>query len=46
LGFSYDVNTSQLGRKVNGANAFEVSISFFKPKKIKTPELDFVCPRL
>jgi type IX secretion system PorP/SprF family membrane protein len=46
LGFSYDVNTSELGRKVNGTNAFEVSISFFKPKKIKTPELDFVCPRL
>jgi hypothetical protein len=46
LGFSYDVNTSELGRKVNGTNAFEVSISFFKPKKIKLSEVDFVCPRL
>jgi hypothetical protein len=46
LGFSYDVNTSELGRKINGTNAFEVSISFFKPKKIKLSEVDFVCPRL
>jgi len=46
LSFSYDVNNSDLGRKVTGTNAIEISLSFFKPKKIKTPDLDFVCPRL
>ena len=46
ISFSYDINTSLLGRQVSGANAFEMSISFFKLRKIKTPELDFVCPRL
>ena len=46
IGLSYDVTTSNLGRQVNGTNAFEISISFFSPKKIKTPDIDFVCPRL
>jgi hypothetical protein len=46
IGLSYDINTSNLGRQVGGTNAFEVSISFFSPRKIKTPDIDFVCPRL
>jgi len=46
IGISYDANTSKLGSQVSGTNAFEISISFFSPKKIKTPEIDFVCPRL
>jgi len=46
LSFSYDVNNSELGRKVSGTNAIEISLSFFRPKKIKTPDIDFICPRL
>lgn len=46
LGASYDVNTSDLGKMVNGANAFEISLSFVGKRSVKTPEAEFVCPRL
>jgi type IX secretion system PorP/SprF family membrane protein len=43
---SYDVNTSDLGKMVSGTNSFEVSLTFVGRKKVKTPEVEFVCPRL
>jgi type IX secretion system PorP/SprF family membrane protein len=46
LGVSYDVNTSTLGRMAHGSNSFEISLSFVGKKSIKTPEVEFVCPRL
>jgi type IX secretion system PorP/SprF family membrane protein len=46
IGASYDINTSDLGKLVNGANSFEISISFIGRKSTKTPEVEFVCPRL
>jgi type IX secretion system PorP/SprF family membrane protein len=46
LGVSYDVNTSELGKMAKGANSFEISLSFVGKKSIKTPEAEFVCPRL
>lgn len=46
LGVSYDVNTSDLGKLVKGSNSFEVSLSFTGKKNVKTPEIEFVCPRL
>lgn len=46
LGLSYDVNTSDLGKFVKGSNSFELSLSFVGKKSVKTPELEFVCPRL
>lgn len=46
LGVSYDVNTSDLGKIVKGSNSFEVSLSFTGKKRVKTPEIEFVCPRL
>lgn len=46
LGASYDINTSDLGRLANGANSFEISLSFIGRKSAKTPEVEFVCPRL
>jgi type IX secretion system PorP/SprF family membrane protein len=46
LGVSYDVNTSELGKMVHGANSFEISLSFIGRKKYKTPAANFVCPRL
>lgn len=46
VGLSYDVNTSELGRIANGSNSFEISISFIGRKAAKTPEIEFVCPRL
>lgn len=46
LGVSYDVNTSNLGKVVKGSNSFEVSLSFTGKKNVKTPEIEFVCPRL
>ena len=46
LGVSYDVNTSDLGKMANGSNSFEISLSFTGRKSVKTPEVDFVCPRL
>jgi type IX secretion system PorP/SprF family membrane protein len=46
LGASYDVNTSELGKIANGSNSFEISLSFIGRKVQKTPEVEFVCPRL
>lgn len=46
IGLTYDLNNSSLGRSARGVNSFEISISYFKPKKVKTEEVEFVCPRL
>jgi type IX secretion system PorP/SprF family membrane protein len=46
LGASYDVNTSDLGKMAHGSNSFEISLSFIGKKIAKTPEIEFVCPRL
>jgi hypothetical protein len=46
LGASYDINSSDLGRMANGSNSFEISLSFIGRKATKTPEIEFVCPRL
>lgn len=46
LGVSYDINTSDLGKLVKGSNSFEVSLSFTGKRTVKTPEIEFVCPRL
>lgn len=46
LGASYDVNTSDLGRMVNGSSSFEISLTFFGRKTAKTPEAEFICPAL
>ncbi len=46
LGASYDINTSDLGKMANGSNSFEISLSFIGRKATKTPEVEFVCPRL
>jgi type IX secretion system PorP/SprF family membrane protein len=46
LGVSYDVNTSQLGKMAHGSNSFEISLSFTGRRSIKTPEENFICPRL
>ena len=46
LGFSYDVNTSDLGKIVKGSNSFEISLSFTGKKSVETPEVEFICPRL
>lgn len=46
LGASYDINTSDLGKIARGSNSFEISLTFIGRKIIKTPEVEFVCPRL
>lgn len=46
LSASYDINTSDLGRMTRGANSFEIALTFTGIKKTKTPEVEFVCPRL
>jgi type IX secretion system PorP/SprF family membrane protein len=46
LGASYDINASDLGKVAAGSNAFELSLTFVGKKKVKTPEKEFVCPRL
>jgi type IX secretion system PorP/SprF family membrane protein len=46
IGASYDVNTSDLGKMAKGSNSFEISLSFIGRKSTKTPEIEFVCPRL
>lgn len=46
IGLSYDINTSDLGKMANGSNSFELSLSFIGRKTAKTPESEFVCPRL
>ncbi len=46
LGMSYDINTSDLGKIVKGTNSFEITLSFTGRKTVKTPDAEFVCPRL
>lgn len=46
LSAAYDINTSDLGKLVKGTNSFEISLTFIGRKKVKTPEVEFVCPRL
>jgi type IX secretion system PorP/SprF family membrane protein len=46
LGVSYDVNTSDLGKTVKGSNSFELSLSYTGRRSVKTPQVEFVCPRL
>ena len=46
LGISYDVNTSDLGKIANGANSFELTLSYTGRKKVKAPGAEFICPRL
>jgi type IX secretion system PorP/SprF family membrane protein len=46
LGVSYDINTSDLGKMAKSASSFEISLSFIGRKTVKTPEQEFVCPRL
>lgn len=46
LGVSYDINTSDLGRMTKSASSFEISLSFIGRKTVKTPEEEFICPRL
>lgn len=46
LGLTYDVNTSSLGKMVNSASAFEISLSYTHKKTVKTPATEFICPRL
>ena len=46
MGVSYDINTSDLGKVVKGSNSFEICLSFTGKKTVKTPEIEFVCPRL
>jgi len=46
LGASYDINTSDLGNVAPGTSSFEISLSYIGRKATKTPEAEFVCPRL
>jgi type IX secretion system PorP/SprF family membrane protein len=46
LGLSYDINTSDLSKLAKGSNSFEISLSISGRKSLKTPEVEFVCPRL
>jgi type IX secretion system PorP/SprF family membrane protein len=46
VGLAYDINTSDLGKLANGANSFEITLSYIGKKSVKTPEVEFVCPRL
>jgi type IX secretion system PorP/SprF family membrane protein len=46
LGASYDFNASDLGRMTNGANSFELSLSWIGRKAFKAEEEQFICPRL
>ncbi len=46
IGLSYDINTSDLGKLVKGSNSFEISLSVTGKRTVKTPEAEFICPRL
>lgn len=46
FGASYDVNVSDLGKFAKGSNSFEISLTYIGRKKVKTPGVEFVCPRL
>jgi type IX secretion system PorP/SprF family membrane protein len=43
---AYDINTSDLGKLVKGTNSFEISLTIIGRKSTKTPEVEFICPRL
>lgn len=46
IGASYDINISDLGKLSKGASSFELTLTYTGRKKTRTPEADFVCPRL
>ncbi len=46
LGASYDINTSDLGKRVNGTSSFEITFTYIGKKKGKFESENFVCPRL
>jgi type IX secretion system PorP/SprF family membrane protein len=46
MGFSYDANTSELGKNVNNTNSFELSLSYTFKKSKEPAGRNFVCPRL
>jgi type IX secretion system PorP/SprF family membrane protein len=46
LGVTYDANVSQLGKIARASNSFEISLTFIGRKSAKTPEAEFICPRL
>jgi type IX secretion system PorP/SprF family membrane protein len=46
MGVSYDINTSDLGKVAKGSNSFEISLSITGKRSVKTPEVEFICPRL
>ncbi|MEC5148017.1 PorP/SprF family type IX secretion system membrane protein [Chitinophaga sp. 212800010-3] len=46
LGMSYDTNTSNMRRLVNGSQSFEVSLSFISRKRKLLNQEYFICPRL
>jgi type IX secretion system PorP/SprF family membrane protein len=46
LGASYDFNASDLGKMTNGANSFELSLTWIGKKAFKAEEEQFICPRL
>jgi hypothetical protein len=43
---SYDINASDLSKLAKASNSFEISMSISGRRNIKTPEVEFVCPRL
>lgn len=46
LGASYDINTSDLSKMARGSNSFEISLTFIGRRSVRTPDVEFVCPRL
>ncbi|TWF32680.1 type IX secretion system PorP/SprF family membrane protein [Chitinophaga polysaccharea] len=46
LGASYDINTSDLSKMAHGSNSFEISLTFIGRRSVRTPDVEFVCPRL
>lgn len=46
VGVSYDVNASDLGKVVNKANSFEISLTLLGRRKAKMSTEEFICPRL
>ncbi len=46
LGFSYDANTSDLGKNVSSVNSFELSLSYTFKRSKEPAGRNFICPRL
>lgn len=46
LGASYDINNSDLSKLAGTSNSFEISLSVIGLRSAKTPQVEFVCPRL